>query len=167
MEKLIEMEKHLPGKYYIKFYLGSCHLSLNDPRKALEYFEQAMELSPVSQDIPSIYSYMGLCLKDMEEYRRALAVLKKGAEADDERTDIYNLMGFCYFKLREHENAIQCFKKIIELDPGSAIDYANIGSNYRDMGDRKKAIEFYTTAIKIDPTIEFAWDNLKKLQDDG
>ena len=58
-----------------------------------------------------------------------------------------------------------CFKRIIELDPGSAIDYANIGSNYRDMGNREKAIEFYTTAIKIDPTIEFAWDNLKKLQD--
>lgn len=165
--KLIEMEKQLPGKYYIKFYLGSCHLSLNDPRTALEYFEQALELDPVGQDIPSIYSYMGLCLKDMEEYRRALAVLKRGAEADNERTDIHNLMGFCYFKLKEHENAIQCFKKIIELDPGSAIDYANIGSNYRDMGDRKKAIEFYTTAIKIDPTIEFAWDNLKKLQDNG
>jgi len=162
--KLIEMEKQLPGKYYIQFYLGSCHLSLNDPRTALEYFEQALELDPVGQDIPSIYSYMGLCLKDMGEYRRALAVLKRGAEADNERTDIFNLMGFCYFKLKEHENAIQCFKKIIELDPGSAIDYANIGSNYRDMGDKKKAIEFYTTAIKIDPTIEFAWDNLKKLQ---
>jgi len=73
-------------------------------------------------------------------------------------------MGFCYFKLRKHENAIRCFKKIIGLDPGSAINYANIGSNYRDMGDRKKAIEFYTTAINIDPTIEFAWDNLKNLQ---
>jgi ribosomal protein S12 methylthiotransferase accessory factor len=166
-EKLIEMEKLLPGKYYIKFYLGSCHLSLNDPKTALGYFEQALELDPVSQDIPSIYSYMGFCLKDMEEFQRALSVLKKGAEADDERTDIYNLMGFCYFKLKEHEQAIRCFKKIIELDPGSAIDYANIGSNYRDMGDREKAIEFYTTAIKIDPTIDFAWDNLKKLQNGG
>jgi len=164
LEKLTKIERLLPEKYYIKFYIGSCHLAMNDPETALGYFEQALDLDPVEQDIPSIYSYMGVCLKDMEQYQKALDVLRKGEKADDERTDIYNLMGFCYFKLRKNENAIRCFKKIIELDPGSAINYANIGSNYRDMGDRKKAIEFYTTAINIDPTIEFAWDNLKKLQ---
>jgi len=164
LERLMEIEKLLPEKYYIKFYIGSCHLAMNDPETALGYFEQALDLDPVSQDIPSIYSYMGVCLKDMEQYQKALDILKKGEKADDERTDIYNLMGFCYFKLRKHENAIRCFKKIMGLDPGSAINYANIGSNYRDMGDRKKAIEFYTTAINIDPTIEFAWDNLKNLQ---
>ena len=109
VEKLIDMEKQLPGKYYIKFYLGSSHLSLNDPLTALGYFEQALELDPVSQDVPSIYSYMGLCLKDMEEYEKAISVLEKGGEADDERTDIYNLMGFCYFKLKEHEKAIRLF----------------------------------------------------------
>jgi len=162
--KLSDMEKQLPGRYYIKFYLGSCHLSLNDPATALGYFEQALDLDPVAQDVPSIYSYMGLCFKDMEEYEKAISVLEKGRAADDQRTDIYNLMGFCFFKLKQHEKAIRCFKRVIELDPGSAIDYANIGSNYRDLGDREKAVEFYTTAITIDPTIDFAWDNLKKLQ---
>jgi ribosomal protein S12 methylthiotransferase accessory factor len=164
VEILADIEKQLPGKYYIKFYMGSCHLSLNDPLTALDYFEQALDLDPVSQDAASIYSYMGFCLKEMEEYEKAISVLEKGRAADDERTDIYNLLGFCYFKLKEHEKAIGCFKRNIELDPSSAIDYANIGSNYRDLGDREKAIEFYTAAIKIDPTIDFAWDNLKKLQ---
>jgi len=164
INELEKMEKMLPGKYYIKFYLGSCHLSLNDPAAALGCFTRALELDPTEQDIPSIYSYMGVCFKEMGEYRRALVVLKNAEKYDKERTDIYNLMGFSHFKLKEHEKAIACFKKVLQLDPGSAIDYANIASNYRDMGQKEKAIQYYKLALTMDPAIEFARDNLTKLR---
>jgi len=75
-------------------------------------------------------------------------------------------MGYCYYKLKEHERAIDCFKRVLELNPASAIDYANIGSNYRDMGDREKAISYYRLALELDPTIDFARENLQKLQSD-
>jgi ribosomal protein S12 methylthiotransferase accessory factor len=165
INELTKIEKMLPGKYYIQFYLGSCHLALNDPASALSYFNRALELDPKEQDIPSIYSYMGVCLKEMGEYRRALAVLKNAETYDKERTDIYNLMGFSYFKLKEHEKAIACFKKVLQLDPGSAIDYANIASNYRDMGQKEKAIKYYEMALAMDPKIEFARDSLIKLRE--
>ncbi len=164
INELEKMEKMLPGKYYIKFYLGSCHLSLNDPAAALGCFTRALELDPTEQDIPSIYSYMGVCFKKMGEYRRALAVLKNAEKYDKERTDIYNLMGFSHFKLKEHEKAIACFKKVLQLDPGSAIDYANIASNYRDMGQKEKAIQYYKLALTMDPAIDFARDSLIKLR---
>jgi ribosomal protein S12 methylthiotransferase accessory factor len=164
INELKKMEKMLPGKYYIKFYLGSCHLALNDQAAALGYFTRALELDPTEQDIPSIYSYMGVCLKEMGEYRRALVVLKNAEKYDKERTDIYNLMGFSHFKLKEHEKAIACFKKVLQLDPGSAIDYANIASNYRDMGKKEEAIQYYEMALTMDPAIEFARDNLSKLR---
>ena len=98
--------------------------------------EEALALGPKEEERASIYSYMGVCLRDQGRYREALSVLEKGASCDDERTDIYNLMGFCHFKLKEHEKAIACFQKVLHLDPTSAIDYANIASNYRDMGKR-------------------------------
>ena len=164
INELTKIEKKLPGKYYIQFYLGSCHLALNDPASALSYFNRALELDPKEQDIPSIYSYMGVCLKEMGEYRRALAVLKNAEKYDKERTDIYNLMGFSHFKLKEHEKAIACFKKVLQLDPGSAIDYANIASNYRDMGQKGKAIKYYEMALAMDPKIEFAKDSLVRLR---
>ncbi|MBW2012178.1 MAG: YcaO-like family protein [Deltaproteobacteria bacterium] len=164
INELKKIEKMLPGKYYIQFYLGSCHLALNDPASALSYFNRALELDPKGQDIPSIYSYMGVCLKEMGEYRRALAVLKNAEKYDKERTDIYNLMGFSYFKLKEYEKAIACFKKVLQLDPGSAIDYANIASNYRDMGQKGKAIQYYEMALAMDPEIEFAKESLSKLR---
>ncbi len=164
LKALSEIETMLPGKYYIKFYLGLCHLSLNDPQTALKYFTRSMDLDPTEQDIPSIYSYMGVCLKDMGEYRKALAVLEKAIAYDEERTDIYNLMGFSHFKLKEHDKAIECFKKVLELDPSSAIDYANIASNYREMEKTEEAIHFYEIALAMDPSIGFARENLAKLR---
>jgi ribosomal protein S12 methylthiotransferase accessory factor len=162
--ELSTIDKELPEKYYVKFYLGSCHIALGDPKTALTYLETALNLEPNEQDIPSIYSYMGVALKDMGEYRQALSVLKKGEELDQDRTDIYNLMGFCHFKLKEHEAAIQNFKTVIHLDPSSAIDYANIASNYREMGQPAKAIRYYEMALTLDASIEFARQNLAKLK---
>ncbi|MGD8883426.1 MAG: YcaO-like family protein [Desulfobacterales bacterium] len=161
---LEKIDKDIPGKYYIKFYLGSCQIALNNPKSAYKHFEEALNLAPNKQDVPSIYSYMGVALKDMGEYRKALDVLKKGEQLDRERTDIYNLMGFCHFKLKENEAAIANFKKVIQLDPTSAIDYANIASNYRDMGQPAKAIRYYEMALTLDPSIEFARDNLARLK---
>ena len=161
---LEKIDNDLPGKYYVKFYLGSCEIALNNPESAYKHFEYALNLGPNQQDVPSIYSYMGVALKDMGEYRKALDVLKKGEQLDPERTDIYNLMGFCHFKLRENEAAIANFKRVIQLDPTSAIDYANIASNYRDMGQTAKAIRYYEMALTLDASIEFARDNLARLK---
>jgi ribosomal protein S12 methylthiotransferase accessory factor len=163
ISELKKVDALMPAKYYVKFFLGSCYLSTNELSRALICLEEALSLGPNEEDIPSIYSYMGICLKDLGQYREAIRVLEKAEDHDDERTDIYNLMGFCHFKLKEHQRAIGCFQKLLRLDPSSAIDYANIASNYRDMGDKEQAIRYYRFALELDPTIEFARDNLHRL----
>jgi ribosomal protein S12 methylthiotransferase accessory factor len=162
--ELERVQKMLPNKYYVHFYLGASHLSINEPQTARSYFRKALTLDPTEQDIPSIYSYMGVALKDMGAYRQAIEVLEAGEKLDPARTDIYNLMGFCHFKLKEHPQAIKNFEKVIDLDPSSAIDYANIATNYRQMGESQKAIRYYQMALALDDTIQFAKDNLKALQ---
>ncbi len=162
--ELMKMDKLMPNKYYIKFFLGLTRLNVNEPLKALIYFKEALTLEPNKQDIPSLYSYMGVCLKELEQYNEAISYLKVAEQYDDERTDIHNLMGFCYFKLKEHEKAIECFRKALLLNPSSAIDYANMASNYREMGEAEKAINYYRLALELDPTIDFAKENLQKLE---
>jgi ribosomal protein S12 methylthiotransferase accessory factor len=161
--QLETIDKMLPGKYYVHFYLGASNLALNDPKIALVRLRQALNLNPTKQDTPSIYSYLGIALKEMGEYRQALENLKEGEKLDSRRTDIYNLMGFCHFKLKEYDRAIEDFKKVIKLDPSSAIDYANIASNYRKMGEKKRAIRYYQMALSLDETIQFARDHLQEL----
>ena len=162
--RLLEINQQLPHKYYVHFYMGLCLLSLGQPKKALNHLERARDLDPQAQDIPSIYSYLGVAHKDMGSWDKALEVLKQGEAYDNERTDIYNLMGFCHFKLKQHEQAIENFARVLDLNPGSAIDYANIGSNYRELGDKEKAIYFYEVALSIDPSIDFARENLERLK---
>jgi ribosomal protein S12 methylthiotransferase accessory factor len=164
IQKLYAIEKLLSGKYYVNFYLGYCYLEIGNPENALKYLTKSLDQNPLPQDIPSIYSYMGICLKELEEYKGALDILEQGIELDNERYDIFNLMGFCHFKLKEHEKAIDCFRNSLELNPGSGIDYANIASNYRDMGEKDKAISYYRIALEFDPSLDFARDNLETLQ---
>jgi len=162
--QLEKIQSMLPDKYYVHFYLGASHLSINDPATARNYFDKASTLEPTAQDTPSIYSYLGVALKDMGEYRQALEILREGEKLDQERTDIYNLMGFCHFKLKEHPEAISNFQKVIDLDPSSAIDYANIASNYRQMGEKEKAVRYYQMALTLDDSIQFAKDSLAELK---
>jgi ribosomal protein S12 methylthiotransferase accessory factor len=162
--ELLKMNRMLPDKYYLQFYMGTVHLAMNDPKTACTHLNHALDLNPVLQDIPSIYSYLGIALKEMEDYKQAVSVLEKGESYDPERTDIHNLLGFCHFKLKDHEKAIACFQKAVALNPGSAIDYANIASNYRDLGKTDEAIHYYELALSLDPSIEFARENLAKLQ---
>ncbi|MBN2125194.1 MAG: YcaO-like family protein [Deltaproteobacteria bacterium] len=165
--ELERMDALLPGKYYVKFFLGLTLFSQAEPARAIDCFQEALKADPKDQDIPSIFSYMGQCLKDLGRYRDAIHALEKGAEYDGERTDIHNLMGFCFYKLGEYDRAIDCFRKVIALNPGSAIDYANIASNYREMGDTERAIQYYRFALEMDPTIDFARENLEKLEKSG
>ncbi|MCK5542672.1 MAG: YcaO-like family protein [Desulfobacterales bacterium] len=162
--KLDQIEKLIPEQYYTHFYKGLSHLSLHDNSSALEHFERALDLNPANLNIPDICSYMGLCLKDMEQYERALTILARGEAIDEQRTDIHNLIGFCHFKMKNHGQAIRSFKKIISIDPSSAIDYANVASNYRDMGNSKAAIKYYGMALKIDSSIVFAKESLNRLK---
>lgn len=161
--KLMEMSRILPGKYYVRFQLGALRLSLGDTESALDHFRAALDLDPAPEDAPSIYSYMGICLKEMERYEEALEVLRNGVALDADRTDLHNLMGFCLFKLKRHEEAIQAFESVLKIDPGSAIDHANIASNYRELGNRDMAIAHYRIALTMDPGIDFARDNLERL----
>jgi ribosomal protein S12 methylthiotransferase accessory factor len=167
LDRLRDMDELMPGKYYVKFFMGISFLSMDEPSEALKFFEKALDLDPKREDIASIYSYMGQCLKAMEKYQEAIEVLEKAEAYDPDRTDIHNLKGFCYFKNREHEKAIECFRRVLQLDPSSAIDYANIASNYRDMGDREQAVRYYRLALELDPTIDFARESLSRLLDEA
>jgi len=162
---LQRFETLLPGKYYLSFYLGASLLALDRPEEALKHLHEALRRHPPVEEAVTIYSYSGICYKELGQYREALRVLQEGEALDRERTDIYNLKGFCYFKLRQHEDALRCFKKVIALDPTSAIDYANIASNYRDMGDSDQAIRYYVMALELDPTLAFARESLERLME--
>ena len=161
LEKISDL---LPRHYFLSFYRGLCLLAMGEPDKALAQLESSLAENPSTQDIPTICSYAGVCLKDMGRYEKALTILEKGIALDREREDIFNLMGFCHFMLKQHPESIACFHKVLALKPDSGIDHASIASNYRELGEVEKAMDFYEMALALDPSLDFARENLEKLQ---
>jgi len=161
IQRLLES---FPGRYDLHFFLGLALEYRGRAREALEEFHRALGLNPRPIDMASVHTHIGVCLKDMGDYDGAIKALEQAREFDPNLKEIYNLLGFCYFKLKKHEQSIEQFEQALEIDPGSAIDYANIGSNLREMGHKKEAIRLYGIALEMDPTIDFARENLAKLE---
>ena len=163
-EQLTQMAHRMPEQYVIAFYRGLCQLDMKNPKGALEHLKTAMALNPAHQDVATICSYTGVCLKELGQYEKALAILDKGIEHDDERPDLHNLMGFCHFMLKNHNASIACFEEVLKYTPDSGIDHASIASNYRELGNYEKAIEYYQLALTLDPSLDFAIENIKRLE---
>ena len=164
LTRLDALEEALPGQYYTSFYKGLMLAAIYDRDEALQEFEAALTRGPARLNLPDIYSHMGACLKDLEQYDRAIETCGKGLEIDPQRPDMFNTAGACYFMTQRYEPAIENFEKALEVDPSLAINYANIGSCYRELKDVKLAVKYYEMALEIDPSIEFARDNIEKLK---
>ncbi len=164
LRKLSGLEKALPGQYYTSFYRGLMQAALGNMEDALKEFETALKRNPAKMNLPDIYSHMGACQKDLQQYDKAIETCKLGLEIDPQRPDMFNTMGFSCFMKKDYKAAMSCFESALEIDPSLALDYANIGSCYRELGDKKLALQYYEIALEIDPSIEFAKTNIEKLK---
>lgn len=163
MERLLQF---FGPRYDLTFFMAHS-LELQDrPHEALPLYQKALEQNPDPQEIASIYVHMASCHKELEEFDRALDALRQAEEHNDGLKEVFNLRGFCLYRLKRHEDAIEAFERAIAIDPGSAIDYANIGSNLRELGLKEEAIRLYRMALDLDPDIDFARDNIRKLEAD-
>ena len=161
---LEQLRKHFGPRYDLTFFLAHSLELEGNPEAALPLFKEALDLNPELREIASIYVHIASCLKEMDDFEAALDALNAAEQANNELKEIYNLRGFCFYRLKQHNKAIEAFEKAIELDPGSAIDYANIGSNLRELGFKEEAVKLYKIALEIDPDIDFARDNIERLE---
>lgn len=152
-------------RYDLTFFMAHGLERQGQPQEALQLFEQALTQNPERREVASIYVHMASCRKDLERFEEALEALNEAEKHNVELKEIFNLKGYCLYRLKRHDEAIVAFERAIELDPGSAIDYANIGSNLRELGHYAEAIRLYRMALDLDPDIQFARDNLRKLEE--
>lgn len=162
--QLERLRESFGPRYDLTFFHAHSLELQGEVRAALALFEESLNLDPEPREVASIHVHRASCLKDLEEYEKALEALGRAETHNEELKEIYNLRGFCHYRLKQHHEAIKAFERAIELDPGSAIDYANIGSNLRELGHKKEALRLYKMALNMDPSIDFARANVEKLE---
>lgn len=148
----------------LHFYLGLALLGKNRPNEALDYLKQSLSLDHATTETFNILFYIAHTLKELGSYEEALAALAKAEALDPKSYEVFNLKGFCLFELRRFDEAIEALQTAVRIDPRAAIDYASIGSCLREKGELAAAKEMYKKALAIDPRIDFAKENLAKIE---
>lgn len=82
---------------------------------------------------------LGVTLNDLEQYREAIAPLKRAAELRPKWVFAVNELGRAYRYTNDFDDAAKQFRKAVELDDKFAIGYYNLGETEFRRGNVKEA----------------------------
>lgn len=167
---------------FILASMGNAYSHLGEPRKAIEYYQQAFIISKEIGDkqgegeaignLGNEYSHLGELRKAIKYYEKSLKIAREMGCRYGESAALGNL-GTAYTDLREPRKAIEYYEQALEISieigdrRGEATTIGNIGTTYREMGEPRKAIEYYEQALKIDEDIGDKRDEGRNLKDMG
>lgn len=151
-ESVEAYQLYLKGRY---FWTKKSNEGL---RKALQYFEQAVQIDPRYARAYSGLAdcYLGLSehglLPRGEVYSEALAAAEKAISLDPALADPHTTLGFIHVsRERDYSNAEREFKRAIELDPNYATARQFYGVYLLAVGQRDAAIAETRRALELDP----------------
>ncbi|WP_251860929.1 tetratricopeptide repeat protein [Clostridium sp. Marseille-Q2269] len=130
-----------------------------DPKEALK------KLIPIMnklEDNPTIYYYIAVAYRMMENYDKAIYYLNKALEIDNGLIDAVNELAINYAALENYDVAIKYLRKAFEVEKSIEI-CTNLIMCYLNKGDLKQAQNHIDIAKKIDPEDEILKDIEKYL----
>lgn len=147
---------------YLNAYIDLAYLySLNQDKKALLYFENALRIDP--QNTKVLYN-RGKFYQDIGEfdlatidYESILVIYPNHKSAN------YNL-GFINYLRGNNEQAIQFFSSAIFMDPSFTVAYYGLGLCYKEIGNLEMAKENFNKVLSLEPNDKLAQIELNKLK---
>ncbi|MGD0022699.1 MAG: tetratricopeptide repeat protein [Smithellaceae bacterium] len=127
-----------------------------DPKKALEYLNNAIKLQP---DYARAYNGRGLAYDDLGEHQRALEDYNESIRLKPDEARAYFSRGIHYAKAGQYQRAIEDYNKVIRLKPDEADAYFNRGVVNYSLSQYQRAIEDYNKAIRLKPKNGKAYNN--------
>jgi tetratricopeptide (TPR) repeat protein len=119
-----------------------------DPKKALEYLNEAIRLKP---DFVFAYQLRADAYVQLGEHQRAVQDYDTAINLIPDLVEAYNNRGATYAILDQHQKAIQDYDTAIRLKPDDAVAYSNRGNSSAQLGQHQRAVQDYDTAIRLKP----------------
>jgi tetratricopeptide (TPR) repeat protein len=148
--------------------LGNAYANLGEPRRAIEYHEQALVISREIGDrrgegadlgnLGSAYYALGDARRGIEFYEQQLVISREIGDRQGEGAALGNL-GVPYAALGDARRAIEYHEQALVIDreignrQGESADLGNLGNIYRDLGEPRRAIGYHEQALVIDREI--------------
>jgi len=128
----------------------------NFTRKAIEYLDEAMALSPRSADL---HNLRGIAYSKAGDGDRADADFRKVTELSPRAAEAHMNRGVDFLKQGDFNRAIDAFRYATTVNPKLATAFSNLGTAYQKTGDLDAAIESYNHAVRLRPKYPIAFAN--------
>ena len=144
--------------------LGVAYADLGETHKAIEYFEQWLQISREIGDRRgegSAMGNLGLAYATLGEARKAIEYLEQdlkiSREIGDRRGEgsAMGNLGLAYATLGETHKAIEYFEQVLQISReigdrrAESSTLGNLGNAFGDLGETHKAIEYFKHLLKI------------------
>lgn len=154
---LAKARDYFPSNPDVYFYLGEVALMSNENKKAMEYFNKAIELSPKTA---RYYKGRGKLKARFEDYRGSIEDFTRAVELDKNFSDAFFNRGLSYLMLKEYKSAIADFSEVIRINPKDFQAWAQRGTAKLQGGDQKGACSDWSKAGELG--YEKIYDSIKK-----
>lgn len=139
----------VPNDAIILNNIGHNYTKMNDPKKAVRYYLQAVEKKP---DFARAHSNLGFELvKLRQDDQKALLHLRKAIMLDNSlvepRLTIANVL---FFRKNQPQEALKYIEEAEKIEPDNIKTLLFLGQYYRDSGNESLAMEYFKKVLRID-----------------
>ena len=137
----------------------------NEPQRAIELFEKAVDLDP---EYAVAHVELGWALRLLNKYPEAEYHLRRAIQLDDSNGWAHIYLGNTLWAQRDFSAAEECFKRSIEVWSDDSTPFWSLAIFYEYEGRPDDAKKLYLQALEIDPEDPVANNSFGKyLRDTG
>lgn len=154
---------------FINVNIGNCYLNLDQPQRAVPYFEQYLRESPNAPDAAQVRQSIqnaggrktqldlravveqGQSMLNNHRFAEATTAFQQAVSMQPNFAPAHFYLGYALAQSHDNQRAISEFQTALQLDPSMKQAIINIASNYQSVGDANSAITWYERYLQENP----------------
>lgn len=147
LQILTRLENVEPNNCDVLYALGAVYSAMEQPRRAIEYYERA---TSDGYDLATIYGNIGEEYAKLGISDRAIDCFKKSVQLNPDEERSLDCLGALYEEENRTDDAIAFFQNFVKEHPYSRMAWFCLGAAYYSQQMWEKAIDQFEYAIAID-----------------
>jgi len=127
---------------------GHSMMEIGSIKKAIELFEQVLELKP---NMLEAHVNLGFCYRQLGDNQKQIYHFEQALKLSPDSPEINFNLGLAYADYKLYQQAIDRFNKVIELKPDYKDAYFNLGTTLYKMSKFADAVKVFEKAVELSP----------------
>lgn len=128
------------------FMKGLSCFNLKNEKKAISYFDKAIEKGPVE---PDMYYYKGVCHLIREEYDEAIQALTNAVNMESYDDMFFRMLGHAYFFQEKFDSALVWYEKSVAINKKEGIVYYYMGECHKGIHQFDEAVADFSMYLEL------------------